>query len=392
MSEKITFKELIEQISNETKQSQNSTNSFVHELVQIIESGLEKSGSVSISGFGKFELRRMNERKGRNPQTGEEITIPEQNKVVFKPYKKLREDVNRPYAGMTPRVLEDREEESDRDSTEHKEDSSAAAVPSLNVSSPESSKKEEEQNSDRSDDDGEAMLVERSKPKSDAPAKAEQEEKISPFTTSMKDEKDMAETVQKAGNFKWSYAAASIIVAIAFFAILFMMLRPAPTTETAQEQQFVPTDRTAQMQTGTFQQAEPQQETDVGASEPDHPELLTHNIETGESLWNIAENYYDDPYLWPLIYEENRNQIDNPNVVMSGTDLSIPVVEDAKNLTRDESDKVASGYLSLYEWTLSHDSDQARYFLWAVGKFSPEILDRASQQVEPGDLAFAKRR
>jgi len=388
MSEKITFKELIEQISNETKQSQNSTNSFVHELVQIIESGLENSGSVSISGFGKFELRWMNERKGRNPQTGEEITIPGQNKVVFKPYKKLREDVNRPYASMTPRILDDQDEESDQEHVEAEDKSKPISAPALNVSSSASSRKGETPK----EDDGESMLVERSKPKSDRPPKAKPIEKTSPITTSMKDERDMAESVQKAGNFKWSYAAASIIAAIALFAILFMMLRPGPTTETAQEQQFVPTDQPAQTQTGTLQQAEPQQEADVGASEPDQPEFLSHNIEAGESLWNIAQDYYDDPYLWPLIYEENRDKIDNPNVVMSGTDLSIPVVEDANNLTRDESDKVANGYLSLYEWTLSHDSDQARYFLWAVGKFSPEILDQASQQVEPDDLAFAKRR
>ncbi len=60
MSEKITFKELVELIAKQSQQSQSSANSFITELVQIIESGLKSSGSVSISGFGKFELRWMN--------------------------------------------------------------------------------------------------------------------------------------------------------------------------------------------------------------------------------------------------------------------------------------------------------------------------------------------
>ncbi|MEX2435317.1 MAG: HU family DNA-binding protein, partial [Balneolaceae bacterium] len=107
MSEKITFRELVEQIAKQSEQSQEFTNSFIHELAGIIESGLSENGSVSISGFGKFEIRWMSERQGRNPQTGEELTIPGQNKVVFKPYKALREDVNRPYSKMQPQILDE---------------------------------------------------------------------------------------------------------------------------------------------------------------------------------------------------------------------------------------------------------------------------------------------
>ncbi len=100
MSDKITFKQLVELIARQSKQSESSANSFIHELVQIIESGLKQSGSVSISGFGKFELRWMKERSGVNPQTGDEITIPGQNKVVFKPYQALRETTNKPFASL----------------------------------------------------------------------------------------------------------------------------------------------------------------------------------------------------------------------------------------------------------------------------------------------------
>lgn len=151
MSEKITFSELVELIAEQSKQSQASTNSFIGELVNIIESGLRKSGSVSISGFGKFELRWMNERPGVNPQTGEEITIPGQNKVVFKPYKALREDVNRPYSKMEAQVLD----ESPKDSSDKKSDDD------LEEPSTKSSAGEEDQ------DDGNDFLIERPNPAKD---------------------------------------------------------------------------------------------------------------------------------------------------------------------------------------------------------------------------------
>ena len=76
MSDKITFAELVEKISAKTDQSEQTTNDFIHELAEIIETSLGTGEKISISGFGKFELRWVDERKGRNPQTGEEITIP----------------------------------------------------------------------------------------------------------------------------------------------------------------------------------------------------------------------------------------------------------------------------------------------------------------------------
>ncbi|MCR5077385.1 MAG: HU family DNA-binding protein [Prevotella sp.] len=45
----------------------------------------EKGEEVAIPDFGKFSLKAVPERKGRNPQTGEELTIPAHDKVVFKP-------------------------------------------------------------------------------------------------------------------------------------------------------------------------------------------------------------------------------------------------------------------------------------------------------------------
>lgn len=49
--------------------------------------------SVSVVGFGKFEAKEVAARQGRNPQTGETVTIPAHHKVSFKPSTNLKSEV-----------------------------------------------------------------------------------------------------------------------------------------------------------------------------------------------------------------------------------------------------------------------------------------------------------
>ena len=49
---------------------------------------------VQLIGFGTFKVKQRPKRKGRNPKTKEEITIPASRTIVFKPGKKLKEMVN----------------------------------------------------------------------------------------------------------------------------------------------------------------------------------------------------------------------------------------------------------------------------------------------------------
>jgi DNA-binding protein HU-beta len=111
MSEKVTFQELIDAIAEETDNSKQFTHDFLKDFVTVINDGLEAEGSVNIAGFGKFDLKRVDEREGYNPQTEEKMTIPAHNKIVFKPYKDLRELVNAPYAHLEPELIEEDEDE-----------------------------------------------------------------------------------------------------------------------------------------------------------------------------------------------------------------------------------------------------------------------------------------
>ncbi|MFA4834429.1 MAG: integration host factor subunit alpha [Patescibacteria group bacterium] len=67
---------------------------IVESLFDIIKDDLDKWNSVMISGFGKWTVKAKKKRKGRNPQTGADLTIDARRVVKFKPSNVLRDAVN----------------------------------------------------------------------------------------------------------------------------------------------------------------------------------------------------------------------------------------------------------------------------------------------------------
>lgn len=72
------------------KDAEKALNAFVESVGE----SLEKGDKVQLIGFGTFEVRDRAQRKGMNPQTGEEITIQASKAPVFKAGKALKEKVN----------------------------------------------------------------------------------------------------------------------------------------------------------------------------------------------------------------------------------------------------------------------------------------------------------
>jgi integration host factor subunit alpha len=67
---------------------------IVESVFDIIKSEFAKGNDVKISGFGKWTVLKKKKRKGRNPQTGESLTIDARKVVTFKPSLVLRANVN----------------------------------------------------------------------------------------------------------------------------------------------------------------------------------------------------------------------------------------------------------------------------------------------------------
>ncbi len=97
----MTKTELIDAVAEKTgltkKDSGEAVNAVFDSIVNFLSGEAAKSpagrDNVQIIGFGTFEVRDRSERKGRNPQTGEEITIPARTVPVFRAGKSFKDSV-----------------------------------------------------------------------------------------------------------------------------------------------------------------------------------------------------------------------------------------------------------------------------------------------------------
>jgi DNA-binding protein HU-beta len=87
--------ELISSIAEKSNLTKKDAESALKGFVESIEESLEKREKVQLVGFGTFETRDRAERKGRNPRSKEEITIPASTVPVFKAGKEFKERVNK---------------------------------------------------------------------------------------------------------------------------------------------------------------------------------------------------------------------------------------------------------------------------------------------------------
>ena len=89
--------ELIEAVQQElgTECSKAHAERAVNSVLNSISHGLEKDTTVQLVGFGSFIVRERKARTGRNPHTGETLSIPASRAPAFKAGKPLKETLNR---------------------------------------------------------------------------------------------------------------------------------------------------------------------------------------------------------------------------------------------------------------------------------------------------------
>jgi len=67
---------------------------LVETYIKIIKNALKKEGKVMLSGFGTYEVKSKSPRKGRNPQTGDAITLSARKTIKFKTSQLLKKVIN----------------------------------------------------------------------------------------------------------------------------------------------------------------------------------------------------------------------------------------------------------------------------------------------------------
>ena len=86
--------ELIAAIAAKTGETKKDAEATLNAFVNVVSETLAKGDKVQLVGFGSFEVRKRAARKGRDPQTKEEIKIPASKAPVFKAGKALKDLVN----------------------------------------------------------------------------------------------------------------------------------------------------------------------------------------------------------------------------------------------------------------------------------------------------------
>ncbi|WP_186323890.1 HU family DNA-binding protein [Bacillus thuringiensis] len=86
--------ELIQKVAIQTGLKRTQASLAVDNVFASIQEALHNGEHVQLIGFGSFEVRERAAREGRNPQTGEPMTIPARKVPAFKAGKQLKDAIN----------------------------------------------------------------------------------------------------------------------------------------------------------------------------------------------------------------------------------------------------------------------------------------------------------
>jgi integration host factor subunit alpha len=91
----LTKEHLRQSIEDKVGISSFESSRLIDSILEIIKATLESGEDVLISGFGKFVVRKKGARQGRNPQTGQTLTLEPRRVLAFKCSPKLKDKINR---------------------------------------------------------------------------------------------------------------------------------------------------------------------------------------------------------------------------------------------------------------------------------------------------------
>jgi integration host factor subunit alpha len=86
----MTKADIVDKIHDNTGFTKDEAFAYLETILETIKKTLETAETVKITGFGSFVVRKKNSRRGRNPLTGEPITITARKVLTFKPSPVLK--------------------------------------------------------------------------------------------------------------------------------------------------------------------------------------------------------------------------------------------------------------------------------------------------------------
>jgi integration host factor subunit alpha len=90
----MTKADIVERIQSQIGYTKKESSDLLEAVFEVLKGTLEAGENIKISGFGNFVVKSKANRRGRNPQTGETITIEARRILTFKPSVLLKQAIN----------------------------------------------------------------------------------------------------------------------------------------------------------------------------------------------------------------------------------------------------------------------------------------------------------
>ena len=378
MNNKVTSEEIFDAIVEKTGNKKVFTNDYIHEFISVVKEGLEKDGKVNVSGLGIFKLNWVGAQNRINPQTGENIKIPAHNKIHFKPEKKMKAFVNREYNHLKPEEIVTKEEKQNKediieDETNVNGDGDNGMPTTSKISTEEDIIKNE--TNIYSDEDN------------DIP------------TISNESTEDII-TEESSKKFPYIPVFGTLIIIIILF-LLFLFFNKKdnkPYSSIPPKLEIVKNKDTAKIKKGKIAIVKDKKEktgmikdkkekismikdkkqSSVKKQETMHKETsIIHQVISGNTLWGVANKYYDNAPLWPNIYRKNIETVFNPDIIKSGMSIEVPNLEGTGyNLTKQDSFNIAEGYYLSYLAYKKIGKKKASEFLRIAKRFNTTVENK----------------
>jgi len=91
----MTKADIAEKIHTKLGLSKKDSQDLLESVLTIMKETLESGEKIKVAGFGNFDVKQKKDRRGRNPQTGDAITIEARQVLTFKPSAVLKQAINK---------------------------------------------------------------------------------------------------------------------------------------------------------------------------------------------------------------------------------------------------------------------------------------------------------
>jgi len=402
MNKKVTSEEIFDAIVEKTGNKKVFTNDYIHEFISVVKEGLEKDGKVNVSGLGIFKLNWIGAQNRINPQTGEDIKIPAHNKIHFKPEKKMKAFVNREYNHLKPEEIVTKEEKQNKENIiEDETNVNGDGDNGMSTTSKKSTEEDiikDETNVNSDDDNGMSttskISTEEDIIKNETNVYGDEDNDIP--TISNESTEDII-TEESSKKFPYIPVFGTLIIIIILF-LLFLFFNKKdnkPYSSIPPKLEIVKNKDTAKIKKGKIAIVKDKKEkTDIIKDKKEKIDMIKdkkqssvkkqktmhketsiiHQVISGNTLWELANKYYDNAPLWPNIYRKNIETVFNPDIIKSGMSIEVPNLEGTGyNLTKQDSFNIAEGYYLSYLSYKKIGKKKASEFLRIAKRFNTTV-------------------